>query len=186
MRIIGGQFRSRVLSSFKGEDIRPTADRVKESLFNILSPRLYGARVLDLFCGSGALGLESLCRGAREAVFNDISEASLAVLRKNVALLGVQAQAKVYRLDYAQCLSTVRGTFDVVFIDPPYRMDCGVSAMNAVAARGLLARDGVIVYERDRPFREEGLTEALALTDERKYGKTYLSFFSRREEAEER
>ena len=71
MRIIGGQFRSRVLSSFKGEDIRPTADRVKESLFNILSPRLYGARVLDLFCGSGALGLESLSRGAREAVFND-------------------------------------------------------------------------------------------------------------------
>ena len=185
MRIIGGQYRSRVLASFKGEEIRPTADRVKESLFNILSPRLYGARVLDLFCGSGALGLESLSRGAREAVFNDLSKDSLDVLRKNVAMLGVQSQAKIYNYDYAQCLAALRGKFDVVFIDPPYRTEYGLKALNAVMEHDLLAQKGVAVFERDRPFEEAGLTDRLILTDERKYGKTYLSFFTRREEVAE-
>ena len=80
MRIIAGKHRGRVLAEFAGKEIRPTSDRVKESLFQILAPRLAGARVLDLFCGSGALGLESLSRGAREAVFNDISAQSLVVL----------------------------------------------------------------------------------------------------------
>lgn len=185
MRIIGGQYRSRVLASFKGEEIRPTADRVKESLFNILSSRLYGARVLDLFCGSGALGLESLSRGAREAVFNDLSKDSLGVLRKNVAMLGVQSRAKIYNYDYAQCLAALRGKFDVVFIDPPYRTEYGLKALNAVMEHDLLAQKGIAVFERDRPFEEAGLTDRLILTDERKYGKTYLSFFTRREEVAE-
>ena len=82
MRIIAGRHRGRVLAQFRGEAVRPTSDRVKESLFQILSARLYGARVLDLFCGSGALGLESLSRGAREAVFNDASRESLAICKK--------------------------------------------------------------------------------------------------------
>ncbi len=186
LRIIGGQFRSRVLASFKGEDIRPTADRVKESLFNILSPRLYGARVLDLFCGSGALGLESLSRGAREAVFNDVSEDSLAVLRKNIAMLDVQEKAKVYRLDYAQCLSAVRGPFDIIFVDPPYRSAYGMDAVARIARRGILSAEGVVVLERDMPCADETPAAPFVLADERKYGKTYLSFFSRREGAEER
>lgn len=185
MRIIGGQYRSRVLASFKGEEIRPTADRVKESLFNILSPRLYGARVLDLFCGSGALGLESLSRGAREAVFNDLSKDSLGVLRKNVAMLGVQQQAKILNYDYLQCLALLRGTFDIIFIDPPYRLEYGINALNAVMEHDLLAQKGVAVFERDRPFEEAGLTDRLVLIDERKYGKTYLSFFVRREDGAE-
>ena len=88
MRIIAGKHRGRPLAQFRGEDVRPTSDRAKESLFQILSARLPGARVLDLFCGSGALGLESLSRGAREAVFNDISRGSLAICKKNLAALG--------------------------------------------------------------------------------------------------
>lgn len=177
MRIIGGQFRSRVLASFDGEDIRPTGDRVKESLFNILSPRMYGARALDLFCGSGALGLESISRGAREVVFNDASKDSLVVLKKNLKTLNVQA--KVYNLDYTQCLNILQGEFDIIFIDPPYRMDYGVSAMNKIVEKQLLSKNGVIVYERDRAFAEGNkLTQTLEMTDERKYGKTYLSFFS--------
>ena len=81
MRIIGGKFRSRVLSEFAGDDVRPTSDRAKESLFNILALKIYGARVLDLFAGSGALGLESLSRGAKEVVFNDCSKESLAIVK---------------------------------------------------------------------------------------------------------
>lgn len=84
MRIIGGKHRGRILAEFKGEEIRPTADRVKESLFNVLSREIAGARVLDLFCGSGALGLECLSRGAEEAVFNDCSKDSVAVLKANI------------------------------------------------------------------------------------------------------
>ena len=82
MRIIGGKHRSRVLTEFAGEDVRPTSDRAREALFNILSFTVRGARVLDLFAGSGALGLESLSRGAKEAVFNDVSKASIAILKR--------------------------------------------------------------------------------------------------------
>ena len=92
MRIIGGKYRSRVLAEFAGDDVRPTSDRTKESLFNILALKLYGARVLDLFCGSGALGLESLSRGAKEVVFNDSAKASIAILKKNLSALKIQRQ----------------------------------------------------------------------------------------------
>ena len=178
MRIIGGQFRSRVLSSFKGEDIRPTADRVKESLFNILSPRLYGARVLDLFCGSGALGLECLSRGASEATFNDFSRESVKILEKNLRTLGIgKDEAKVYSLDYLLCLNGLKGEFDLIFLDPPYRFDYGVPALTKIAEKGLLSEKGIAVYERDRPF--EGEIAGLEKYDERKYGRTVLSFFRR-------
>ena len=182
MRIIGGKHRSRVLAEFPGEDVRPTSDRVRESLFNILSLKIYGARVLDLFSGSGALGLESLSRGAKEVVFNDYSKDSLSILKKNLAALKISVggeEAKVYNYDFFVCLETVRGEFDLIFIDPPYRFDYGVAALKKIAAKGLLSDNGVAVYERDRPF--EGDVEGLEKYDERKYGKTYLTFFRKGE-----
>lgn len=178
MRIIGGKYRSRVLADFAGQDIRPTSDRAKESLFNILSLKTYGARVLDLFCGSGALGLESLSRGAKEAVFNDFAKESLAVLKKNLATLKIPVngdEAKLSNADYLVCLESVRGQFDIIFIDPPYRFDYGEKALQKIAQKGLLTENGVAVYERDRPF--EGEIEGLEKYDERKYGKAYLTFF---------
>lgn len=97
MRIIGGKYRSRVLAEFEGMDVRPTGDRVREALFNILSLKIYGARALDLFCGSGALGLECLSRGASEATFNDFSRESVKILEKNLRTLGIgKDEAKVY------------------------------------------------------------------------------------------
>jgi 16S rRNA (guanine(966)-N(2))-methyltransferase RsmD len=182
MRIIGGKHRSRVLAEFPGEDVRPTSDRVRESLFNILSLKIYGARVLDLFSGSGALGLESLSRGAKEVTFNDYSKDSLSILKKNLAALKITAggeEAKVCNYDFSVCLETVRGEFDLIFIDPPYRFDYGIAALKKIAARGLLSENGVAVYERDRPF--EGEVEGLEKYDERKYGKTYLTFFRKGE-----
>ena len=183
MRIIGGQFKGRNLASFAGQDIRPTGDRVKESLFNILSLRLYGARVLDLFCGSGALGLESLSRGAKEVVFNDGAKTSLEVLKKNLKLVKAEERSyRVYNLDYTQCLQVQRGAFDIVFIDPPYRTEYGLPAMQKIVERDLLVKDGVIVYERDRQFTDPA-PAGLKVTDERRYGKTWLTFLQR-EEAE--
>jgi 16S rRNA (guanine(966)-N(2))-methyltransferase RsmD len=179
MRIIGGKFRSRVLADFEGMEVRPTADRVKESLFNILSLRLYGARVLDLFCGSGALGLESLSRGAKEVVFNDSSRDSVRILDKNLKTLGIEKgrEAEVHISDFSVCLDRLVGQFDVIFLDPPYRFDYGVPALEKIVKRDLLSENGVVVYERDRPF--DGDVSGVEKYDERKYGKTYLTFFRR-------
>lgn len=181
MRVIGGKFRSRVLADFAGQDVRPTSDRAKESLFNILSLKLYGARVLDLFCGSGALGIESLSRGAREAVFNDFAKDSLAIVKKNLTALKIPVngeEAKLSNADYLVCLESVRGQFDLIFIDPPYRLDYGVKALEKISQRNLLTENGVAVYERDRPF--EGEIDGLEQYDERKYGKTYITFFRKK------
>ena len=178
MRIIGGKYRSRVLAEFAGDAVRPTSDRAKESLFNILSLKTYGARVLDLFAGSGALGIESLSRGAKEVVFNDCSKDSLAILKKNLNTLKITVggeEAKVYCSDYLVCLDRVQGAFDIVLIDPPYRFDYGEKALEKIAQRGLLSENGVAVYERDRAF--EGEIAGLEKFDERKYGKAYFSFF---------
>ena len=177
MRIIGGKFRSRVLATFEGESVRPTADRVKESLFNILALRFIGARVLDLFSGTGALGLESLSRGAKEVVFNDRSKDSVAILKKNLKTLKVEEgkDAKVFNLDADVYLDYAKDPFDLIFIDPPYALDVGVKAVEKIAKKGLLAKGGVLVFERDKPF--DGDVEGLEKYDERKYGKTILTFF---------
>ena len=177
MRIIGGKYKSRVLAEFPGTDVRPTGDRVKESLFNILSLKIGGARVLDLFCGSGALGLECLSRGAKESVFNDFSSESIRLLEKNMKALGVVkgAEGKVYTLDFSVCLDGLKGGFDLIFLDPPYRFEYGVPALEKIARRGLLNENGIAVYERDKPFEER--IDGLEKYDERRYGRTYLTFF---------
>ena len=180
MRIIGGKYRSRVLSEFAGENVRPTSDRAREALFNILSLKIYGARVLDLFAGSGALGIESLSRGAKEVVFNDFSKDSIAIVKKNLTTLKITVggeEAKVLQGDYLACLEQARGQFDLIFIDPPYRMEYGEKALKKIAERGLLSENGIAMYERDIPF--EGEIDGLEKFDERKYGKAYLTFFRR-------
>ncbi len=177
MRIIGGKYKSRVLADFLGQEVRPTSDRAKEALFNILALKIYGARVLDLFTGSGALGLESLSRGASEVLFNDFSKDSLAIVKKNLTALKIalDGEAKLSCQDYKVCLQNAAGKFDLIFIDPPYRFDYGKIALETIAKRGLLSENGVAVYERDRVFDCE--IDGLEKYDERKYGKTYFSFF---------
>ncbi len=176
MRIIGGKYRGRTLAAFKGKEIRPTADRVKEALFNILAPEISCATVLDMFCGSGGVGLEALSRGADFVVFNDVSADSLAVLRKNLAPLGAAPPVKVYNLDFRTLLDRLDVRFDIIYIDPPYRSDFAEEALARVAARGLLNTGGVAVVESDRPFTAQ--FDALVRYDERRYGRSYLTFYS--------
>ncbi len=182
MRIISGKHRGRRLADFNGDEIRPTADRVKESLFNILAPDLQGAVVLDLFCGSGGLGLECISRGAARVFFNDVSQDSLSVLKKNLSAIKEEDSAVISNLDYAAFLKSARQKFDMIFLDPPYRYEYGAEALKIIASNGLLAPGGIAVYERDRAF--SGSVEGLKLYDERKYGKTYLSFFRIEEKGE--
>ena len=183
MRIIGGKYRSRVLADFAGDDVRPTSDRAKESLFNILALKMYGARVLDLFAGSGSLGLESLSRGAKEVVFNDFSKDSLAIVKKNLSALKIGAngeEAKVFQYDFLSCLDVVKGQFDIIFLDPPYRLDYGRKAMEIIVQRGLLSENGVIVYEWDKPLNAQ--MKGLERYDERRYGKAYFTFYCKKQE----
>lgn len=175
MRVVSGKYRALTLAEFEGEEIRPTADRVKESLFNILSPRIARSTVLDLFCGSGSLGIECISRGAEHVYFNDISLSSLGVLGKNLAKLKGESGYTITHSDYQAYLKAAKCKFDIIFIDPPYRLDFGVPALEIIARRGLLEEDGVAVYEHDMKFY--GSVAGLEFFDERKYGKTYLSFF---------
>ena len=179
MRIIGGIYKSRVLAEFAGDSVRPTSDRAREALFNILAFSVRGARVLDLFAGSGALGLESLSRGAKEVVFNDVATSSIAVLKKNIAMLKAE-NTRVYNYDFATCLDCVTGAFDLIFLDPPYAKDFGVCALEKIVKRGLLSENGIAVYECDKPFESE--IAGLEKYDERRYGKAYLSFFRLKKE----
>ena len=173
MRIISGKYRGMNLAEFKGNEIRPTADRVKESLFNILSEKTFGARVLDLFCGSGNLGIESISRGADFVHFNDISKDSVSVLKKNLSRLKDNNFAVTVQ-DYSLCLSRVKG-FDLIFIDPPYAKDFGVGALEIIGGEKILNEDGIAVLERDRSF--SGEISGLEEYDERRYGRVYLTFF---------
>ena len=175
MRIISGKFRGLKLGEFSGKDIRPTADRVKESLFNILGDKVVEATVLDLFCGSGSLGLECISRGARFVHFNDNSPPSIAVLTKNLQKISSEKNYYISKLDYAQCLINSSYKYDIVFIDPPYSSDAGITSLKMIGKGGILNTNGIAVFERDRKF--EGEIEGLTVFDERKYGKTYLTFF---------
>lgn len=172
MRVISGRYRGMKLAQFSGYDVRPTSDRVKESLFDIISAYVADSDALDLFCGSGSLGIECLSRGARYVHFNDISKDSIALLNKNLARLK-GGNFKVTSGDHLTCLSSLDRPFGLIFLDPPYKSEAGAEALRVISEKKLLS--GIAVLERDRAFTGE--TEGLEMFDERKYGKTYLSFF---------
>ena len=172
MRIIAGKYRGRVLASFQGDHIRPTPDRVKESLFQILSRKIAGARVLDLFAGSGALGLECLSRGADEVLFNDSARESLTVLEKNLKI--AEAGTKIFNLDFRTCLNRIEGQFDLIFCDPPYQESYLKEILDTVKTRSLLSADGLVIYESER---EESGADGWTLSDSRKYGRTNITMW---------
>lgn len=175
MRIIGGEFKGLKLTPFDGNEIRPTADRVKESIFNILMFEIPESNVLDLFCGSGALGLESLSRGAKKVHFNDNSPHSIAVLTQNLKKIKGKLDYKVTRLDFVNCLNNCSEKYDIIFIDPPYASPAGEQALRIIGEKKLLSDGGVALFERDRVF--EGEIEGLEVFDKRKYGSVHLTFF---------
>lgn len=174
MRVIGGIYRSRKLDAFEGESVRPTADRTRESLFNILQGKIVGARFLDAFCGTGAVGIEALSRGAAECVFLDTDKKSAQIAQGNFKKLGIEAKVLLTR---AEDFLEKCGVFDIVFLDPPYRSESGRAALEIIGRRALLKENGVAVFEHTEPFAGE--IAGLCKIDERKYGKAYLTFFGR-------
>jgi 16S rRNA (guanine966-N2)-methyltransferase len=181
VRIIGGAWRGRRLASLgKGDaaaHLRPTSDRVRESLFNVLSSsygdHLQDARVLDLFAGTGALGLEALSRGAAEAVFVENGRTGLKLLRENIRALGAQAQAQVLARD-ASRLGPVAQPCDLIFLDPPYGKTLGERALTSAQVGGWIAPGALVVWEENT---EVAAPEWLGLLDARRYGDTVIRVF---------
>lgn len=179
MRIIGGHSRGRKLRAPPGRQTRPTADRVRESLFNILgSP---DGDVLDLFAGAGTLGLEALSRGANAAVFVDMAGPAIRCVRANLETLGAADRAVVERSDALAAVRRLGGQgrrFCWVFADPPYAFAGCDELIEAVGAARLLADGGRLVIEHDRRTALPTAAGGLARTDQRRYGDTALSFYT--------
>jgi 16S rRNA (guanine966-N2)-methyltransferase len=174
VRVIAGELRGRRLVAPKGDATRPTSDRVREALFSILGARVDGARVLDLYAGSGALGIEALSRGAESAVLVD--DALRAVKAITANLQGVDG-AEVVRRDARAFLRTARDRgrqYDLVFLDPPYRQAPELGPLLAEPLAAVLARGGLVVSESDR--RTPLDLPTLTLDDERRYGDTLIRF----------
>jgi len=178
MRIIAGEARGRRITVPPGDDIRPTSDRVREALFSMLSPRLQGARFLDLFAGSGANGLEAMSRGASRAVLVDNDRKSLAVIRQNVASTRLTGDIRCLQVVLPGGLTQVGGPFDIIFADPPYAFEHYDALLRALSDPSILAEEGVIYLEHARTTALPEAVGGLERTRERRYGLTVLSAYA--------
>jgi 16S rRNA (guanine966-N2)-methyltransferase len=173
VRVVAGEFRGRRLAAPRGARTRPTADRVREALFSMLGD-VSGARVLDLYAGSGALGIEALSRGARSAVFVERDARAVSAIERNLASLGLEQ--RVVRQDAARFLARAQGTFDLVFCDPPYDSASRLAGPLAERLPALTAADARIVTESDK---RSPLELPLPLLTERTYGDTRIAIHGR-------
>ncbi len=185
MRIVAGELGGRVLRAPRGDSTRPTSEKVREALFSILGPPGPDDCVLDLFAGSGGLGLEALSRGAAHATFVDSARAAVAILQQNVTALGVAERCAISTGDAIRAGSELRpprgSTWRWVFIDPPYRSDLAVRAAQALPAEVLDART-IVVIEHDRRNAPPEALGTLLRTDLRRYGDTLISLYRPRPE----
>ncbi len=183
MRIVAGEYRGRALTPVgKGDPaahLRPTTDRVRESLFNMLGGGRFGdpftqARVLDLFAGTGALGLEALSRGAAQVIFVEDGRKAGAILRKNIALLDCADRTRILARDATRlpAADAADGAATLVFLDPPYGKGLGARALDAARAQGWIAQGALIVWEESSP---QPPPEGFAALEARRYGDTHVS-----------
>jgi 16S rRNA (guanine966-N2)-methyltransferase len=159
LRIVAGKWRSRLLDIADVPGLRPTSERIRETLFNWLSPRLHGARCLDLFAGTGALGLEALSRGAAEAVMVEQAAPAIRALKKNIAALDARGAIVVPTDAFSYLAEETVSPFDIVFLDPPFAIDSLQELCRLLEAHGVLANDALVYLEQDRSRPEVELPE---------------------------
>ena len=181
MRVISGSARGTVLHSIEDISTRPTLDRVKESLFNIIQNNIEDTTVLDLFAGSGAIGIEFLSRRAKQVYFCDKSSKAVAMIEKNLEKTKLKEKAIVYNKDYIDCINTVKNIkFDIIFLDPPYKEEFALNAIEKISNLQLLKDDGIIIIETDEPERDinriNNMNINYKIYDLRKYGRVSLIF----------
>ena len=173
MRIIAGKHRGRVLKEFKGREIRPTADRAKEAIFNILQTEIPNSKFLDLYCGTGNMGIEAISRSAGKVVMVDASKESVALAKANLEM--IKESGDVVCSDALTYVLSTREKFDIIFLDPPYDVDA-TPVLKAIAQSGILDEEGVIIYEHSEDFKVEEI-DCLDHLNTRKYGIAHFEFY---------
>ncbi|MCI2105131.1 MAG: 16S rRNA (guanine(966)-N(2))-methyltransferase RsmD [Intestinimonas sp.] len=179
MRVITGTARGRRLKELSGEETRPTTDRVKEAMFSIVQFDIEGRRVLDLFGGTGQLGIECLSRSAESVTFIDVRKEAVSLIRENLALTGLGERARVLQSDYLAFLTACREKFDLIFLDPPYASGFLEKALETIATIDILSQNGIIVCESAMEKLLPSLNEPYKMGKEYRYGKIKLTTYRR-------
>ncbi len=180
MRIISGKVRGLKLNTPKNDDVRPTTDRVKESLFNIINGHIIDSNVLDLFAGTGSLGIECLSRGANKCVFVDVSKSSIDIVKSNIKKARVESESEVMNVDCKTAIDKLKvknERFDLIFMDPPYYENLFVSSLQNISDAQILSQEGLIVVEHDTVEKLPDNVGKLVKQKSRKYGNTTLTFY---------
>jgi len=179
MRVIAGKFKGRRLVSFEASHLRPTTDRVKGSIFNKLVGEIEGARVLDLFSGTGSLAIEALSRGAEHVTMVEKNPKSLRIMRQNLSELGIESGFQIEPRDVFQFLTRYEGTpFDLVLVDPPFTQELADQVLGGLGASRAVGPGSTVVIEAGRHEKLAEEYGPLARTDERDYGDKSVSFFT--------
>ena len=177
MRVITGTARGRKMKTLEGLDTRPTTDRIKESIFNIVQFDIEGRRVLDLFAGSGQMAIEAVSRGAASAVAIDCAAAAISVIRENVKTCNFQESIRVMQADFKSFLKSNPGKFDLIFLDPPYKGEMINNALDLIAQIDILSEGGIIVCETERDKCLVELDAPYAKGREYIYGKSKITIY---------
>lgn len=178
MRVISGTARGLKLTAPEGMDTRPTLDRVKEALFSMLTPYIIDAKILDMFAGSGALGIEALSRGGASAVFLDNAKSGEKAVIANLEKARLKDKAVVKNTDALDFLKHTDEKFSLIFIDPPYGGGLYEKALDLIVKRDLLAKDGVIAVEWDMDVHEPVFTQKLVRFKDRSYGRVHITLLT--------
>ena len=177
MRIISGKYKSKKLESPKSDNIRPTGDKVKQALFTKLHFEVLDATVLDLFSGSGALGIEAISNGAKKVVFVDKDRRSVALTKKNLS--EISNDSKVINADYKTALSILDEKFDIILVDPPYASGFYDDVLSTIFEKNLLSENGIIVCEHPNGMAFKN--DSFEIFDQKRYGTVTLTYFRKKE-----
>lgn len=181
MRIIGGKARGTKLYTLEGTETRPTLDRVKESIFNIIQNEISESTFLDLFSGSGAIGLEAISRGAKKAILCDKNREAINIIKKNASKTHFENQVEIYNTDFIECLKRQKEQIDIIYIDPPYQTTYIQKALEVLQESEKITQETTIILETDNEQRILNEIQDLKfkVIDKRKYGIAHIIFLQK-------
>lgn len=181
MRVVSGNLRGMKLNTIEGNSTRPTREVVKEALFSILVNDVPDSIFLDLFSGSGAIGIEALSRGAKNGIFVDLNPKCIKVIKENVAKGRIEENARIYNTDYKMALKKLQGEkIDIAYIDPPYNKNMGIDAIEKISEYDLLSDNGIIILETDTNEEVPDIIGRYEKYNYKRYGRNILSFYRRK------